>query len=268
MIAPPELDVLSLPMPFETPRDINIPLRDEYGVPRSPRFKPLIEATSKGGLGSKAIISSPKTGRELHALSAGERRALLQFEFHPYVVDIREQYPVIDDDKYIRAKLAGRRMLVWDRMTYDIVLTLALPPDFRLHYHGVSIKCSESELSKKDLARADRELEHFKQRVWTWQMLRDSDFPHQTDQNLHALWKWYFDCKSPMSHYDEAREFAIRLTSRSLKGSWKQIMLRHAAFYGKTPSYLNRLLAVAVGFGFLQIDHTQVMRYDFPLRLL
>ena len=73
-------------------------------------------------------------------------RPLFAFAFNPYVIDIRDQYPVYDQETYNRARRRGERMPISAVQTYDIVLTLVLPPDNRLHYHGVSIKDARDQL--------------------------------------------------------------------------------------------------------------------------
>ncbi|PHP85812.1 hypothetical protein CFB52_027205 [Burkholderia sp. AU18528] len=191
---------------------------------------------------------------------------MLAFNFNPYVVDIREQYPLYKQDDYNRSKRYGVRMPLNQVMTYDIVLTLVLPPDERLHYHGISIKDARDELGQQDLDRQERERMNFSSRGWTWELLRGDKFSKRAFGN-HALLKTWIGNKNIWDLYEEAKILAARLAIRSLRGTLDDILNRHARHMGTSANHAFELFAVAVSFGFIYIDHSQDLRVDKPLHL-
>ncbi|AOI60674.1 hypothetical protein WI26_24315 [Burkholderia diffusa] len=193
-------------------------------------------------------------------------RALLAFNFNPYAVDIRDQYPVYDQEAYNRAKRNGIRMPINSVMTYDIVLTLVLPPDYRLHYHGISIKDARDELTQQDWNRQEREHARFLERGWTWELLRGDRFTKRAFGN-HALMKTWIANVDVWNHYEEAAILATRLKTRSQRGTLDDILNRHARYMGINCDHAFELFSTAVSFGFLYIDHSEDLRVDKPLHL-
>ncbi|OXI43815.1 hypothetical protein CFB84_19945 [Burkholderia aenigmatica] len=193
-------------------------------------------------------------------------RALLALNFNPYVVDIRDQYPVYDQEAYNRAKLDDMRMPINSVMTYDIVLTLVLPPDYRVHYHGVSIKDAGDELTQKDWDRQEREHAKFLERGWTWELLRGDQFTKRAFGN-YALMKTWIANVDVWNHYEEAAILAARIKTRSQRGTLDDILNRHARHMGVSCDHAFELFSTAASFGHLYIDHSEDLRVDKPLHL-
>lgn len=259
------MKILELPKKFLTPRYVELPKRDPFGVSHGASYAPLREAADISSA-TRASFGCIKARRVHEALSLNEVRALLAFNFNPYVIDIRDQYPIYDQELYNRAKLEGVRMPINSVMTCDIVLTLVLPPEYRLHYHGVSIKDARDELTPKDWNRQEREHAKFLERGWTWELLRGDQFTKRAFGN-HALMKSWIANLDVWSLYDEADHLATRLKLRSLRGTLDDILNRHARYMGIELDRAFELFAVAVSFGFLHIDHSEDLRVDKPLHL-
>jgi hypothetical protein len=259
------MKILELPTPFPTPGHVVLPRRDAYGVFHGARYRPVCDPADIN-LATRATFGGVKAQRVHEARSLNEMRAILAFSFNPYVIDIREQYPVYEQKAYNRARIAATRMPKVQVMRYDIVLTLVLPPDYRIHYHGVSIKDAADELDPNTTKRHQHECANFGARGWTWELLLGDRFTKRAYGN-HALMQTWIANVDVWSHYDEARALAARVRTRSLHGTLRDILDRHARHLGMPLGHAFELFAVAVCFGFLWIDHSEYLRVDRPLCL-
>jgi hypothetical protein len=260
------MEILELPLPFVTPRHAALPFRDEFGIPHGERYVPMREA-SDVGIATRASFGALKFRRAHQALALNEMRPLYAFSFNPYVIDIRDQYPIYDQETYNRARRKGNSMSICDVITLDIILTLVLPPDNRLHYHAVSIKDGTDELDDATRERLKREENEIKARGWTYELLRGSQFDMLAWGN-HAVMKTWVANVNVWRHYDEASNFASRLLTRSSRGTLDDIQNRHARHLGISLDWAYELLAVAACFGFLYPDHREPLRTDKRLHLL
>ncbi|WP_343665053.1 hypothetical protein [Paraburkholderia tropica] len=263
------MNFLELELPFETPRGIELPFSDGYGVPHANNYIPFLSASSVS-LATRSAFSGVKIRRIHQALSGNEARAIHHMNFSPYVLDIREQYPTYLQEDYNRYKLAGTRMPRNKVMTYDIVLTMVLPDSihggYRLSYHGISIKDAEHVLSEADENRQIREHARFADRGWTWEFLRGDAFPKRAYGN-HLLLKTWIDRPDIWPLYDIAKALAQRLKARSMRGTMDDVLSRHARHMGIALDDLYEIFAISVSFGFTRIDHSHELRVDKPLML-
>ncbi|MCX5543872.1 hypothetical protein M3A49_31060 [Paraburkholderia sp. CNPSo 3076] len=259
------MKILELPAPYVTPRDVVLPRRDAYGVLHGAQYVPLCDP-AEINIATRASFAGVKVQRVHEARSLNEMRAIYAFSFNPYVIDIREQYPVYNQEAYNRARLAGSRMPKSQIMRYDVVLTLVLPPDSYLHYHGVSIKDGNERFGSRVIKRHQRESDNFAARGWTWESLLGSQLTKLAYGN-HALMQTWIANADIRSLYDEAGILAMRLQTRSLRGTLHDILERHARHLGISLDHAFELFAVAVSFGFLWIDDSQYLRVDRPLGL-
>jgi len=259
------MKVLELPHPYVTPRHAVLPRRDAYGVLHGSHYVPLCDP-AETNIATRASFAGVKVRRVHEARSLNELRAIYAFSFNPYVIDIREQYPVYTQEAYNRAKLAGARMPKSQMMRYDAVLTLVLPPDSHLHYHGVSIKDATEKFGPKVTKRHQRECESFASRDWTWEWFLGSQFTKLAYGN-HALMQTWVANKDIWADYDEATILAARLYTRSMRGTLHDILERHSRHLGISLDHAFELFAVAVSFGFLWVDHSHYLRVDQPLNL-
>lgn len=260
------MKILELPLPFVTPRNVALPFRDAFGVPHGDRYMPMRDA-SDINLATRASFGALKFRRAHQALALNEMRPLYAFSFNPYVIDIRDQYPIYDQKKYNEARMCGTSISSEDVMTLDIILTLVLPPDYRLHYHAVSIKDGTNELDAATRKRLQREQKKVEDRGWTYELLRGNQFDVLAWGN-HAVMKTWITNVDVWRHYDQAFIFARRLLSHSTRGTLDDVMTRHARHLGMSLNWCYELFAVAVCFGFLYPNHREPLRTDKQLNLL
>ncbi|MFK0378365.1 hypothetical protein [Pandoraea sp. NPDC090278] len=259
------MKILELPKGFVTPASSRPIWRDDFGVRHGQTYKPL-HTSQKPGLGLRAQVQSPKLERSVHLLSRGEIAAFFYLLYCPYVVDMREQYPVYDSEAFMRALRQGKRLHKSKCLTIDFHLTLALPPDFRHHSHWVSIKFDKTVLSQQDIQRAEREFNLADDRQSTWEMMDSRDFPAGHLRNFAALWT-HFKFTRAWDLYSEASYFARRIPQRSLRGTTHDVMTRHARSLGIGVDHAFRLLSTAVSFGHLWLDHSFHYSADRALHL-
>ncbi|BEU27580.1 TnsA endonuclease N-terminal domain-containing protein [Paraburkholderia sp. 22B1P] len=260
------MDMRDLTLPYCTPEGFELPFRDPYGVPHGTNYVPFNRASDMN-IATRATFAGVKVARTHEACSLNEARAIASFNFNPYVVDIREQYPVYSQDAYNRARVSGKRMARSRVMTYDVVLTFAFDQS-RLHYHGVSIKdASKTELSDRDKKRMEREETAFAKRGWTWQMMLGDNFSKRAFGN-HMLMRSWIGRINIYSSRAYAKAFATRLSGHSLEGSLNEIVARNARYMGISRDYAFTLFGIAVSLGYLYVDHREELRVDRPLTLL
>jgi hypothetical protein len=260
------MKILELPMPFVTPSNILLPRKDEYGWPHGDNYEALKEARTVR-LSTRTTFRGLKFKRRYEALSMNELRPLFGFGFNPYVVDIRDQYGMYNPDRYDRAVRAGRRMLLTDVMTIDILLTLVLPPDYRLHYHGISIKDSKDKLNAADRRRHEREEASLAALGWTWECLRGDQFSKLSFSNYFVMYRCIRDI-NVFEQYENAKWFSNILLKSATRGTFGSILARISKRLNISDNTAHRLFSVAAAFGFLTIDHTKPLRVDSALHLI
>lgn len=259
------MKILELPFPFTTPANLEIPFRDEFGIPHGEAYE-AFKTARDAKISTRSTFSGLKFKRRFEALSMNEQRPLFGFAFNPYVVDIRDQYPIYDSDNFSKAVRLGRRMRKNEVMTIDIVLTI-VSQTRELHYHGISIKDSSAVLSDADERRHQREQGALQERGWTWELLRGLQFSKLAFSNHFVMYRCVRD-SDVFSKYEDAKWFAGELTRSSQSGTFGSMLGRVSKRLGIGDAIAHQLFAVAVAFGFLTLDHTKPLRVDQPLYLL
>jgi hypothetical protein len=135
-----------------------------------------------------------KTGREHHCLSDHEYNALLQFWFDDDVIDIREQFPILDRLETTRiARLLGVRHPV-DPISRT---TWVLTTDFLVTYrtdqgaalHAYSVKPSKDLEDSRILEKIEIERVYWACQNVLWNLLVTEDLKTTYVKNL----EWIFD---------------------------------------------------------------------------
>ncbi|MBP0638016.1 hypothetical protein [Cupriavidus sp. AcVe19-6a] len=153
-------------------------------------------------------------------------------------------------------------------MTIDIVVTMLLPPDFHLHYHGIDVKSAKKEtFSDKEKARLQREKEALGKLGWTWQLMLSNPYQAHELSNCLVMFRTIRD-QDVVGQYNEAHMFADYLLTRSTEGRMSSVMSRVAKQLGISVDRAHQLFAIAVSFGMLRVDHTQPLMPDKDLHLL
>lgn len=258
--------ILDLPVGFKTPRGVVLPSHDDYGIPHGVNYEAHQKARTIR-LSTRTTFRGLKFHRRYEALSMNEVRPLFGLAFNPYVVDIRDQYPLYRVEDFNRATLRGERLKKTQIMSIDILATLVLPPDNRLHYHGISIKDAGQELSDKDLRRQEREKLTLNDRGWSWELQRGDKFSMREYANHWVLYRSIRET-NVFCHYDEAEAFATALLKSTMRGTFDAVIRRVCRRLAIAPDLGHKLFAVAVSFGFIWLDHSKDLRVDSPLHLV
>jgi hypothetical protein len=264
---PKDFCLRDLPLPFETPPSIVLPPVDDYGWPTGEKYEPILEARTPMSIGTRATMRGVKYRRRFEILSMGELAVQIAHMFNPYVIDLREQYPVYDPGDFWRANASGQRMQRKQVMTIDLVLTYILPTSETLRYHAISVKHAGYEPSPKDLEREERERKAMVARGWTWELMRANEIPRIEVENymlLHSLMR-HTDASSS---YESARIFARCLNHSSAKGKMSSVVKRISKRLRIEPDEGFRLFPVAVAYGFITLDHTRRLKLHEPIVLI
>ncbi len=258
--------ILELPRPFATPPDIILPPVDDFGWPHGEDYSALLEARTPS-LSTRTTFRGLKFARRYEALSIGELWLLFALLFHPYVVDIREQYGVYDSARLMREMRAGRRMLRTDLMTLDVTVTYVLPGSRQLRYHTVSVKHGNYTPDETDLKREQREREAMAARGWTWELVKRDALTAREWSNYFVLYRAVRD-QNVEALYERAQDFAQVVLRSSLRADMNSVLVRLARRLELTETLTHHLFSVAVAYGFLTIDHNKELRGDAPIALI
>jgi len=261
-----EFKLLSLARPFVTPKDIRLPGTDKYGWPHGVGYEALLKARQPS-LSTRATFRGMKFRRRYEALSGNEQRILFSLAFHPYVIDVRDQYGIYDVAALRSAQRKGERLLRADLMTIDAIVTYVLPSSLDLHYHGISIKPANYVPDQADLDREHREQNALARRGWTWELMRGDAVSQREFANNFGMYRTVRD-QDVALNYDGAHWFSKELLRSSARGTMGSVLGRISRRLGISDDVAHQLFAVAVSYGFLTVDHSKDLRVDLPLNLL
>jgi len=265
LIQQTDFQIFDLPRPFAMPPGLEVAPFDEYDWETGQQYESILEA-QKPSLATRGVFPSLKDDRVLQALSMGEFAIQFALMFHPYVVDIREQYPYYTDEAYLRALAAGKKMNRSDLLTFDLVLTYWHPKLCALRYHIVSVKHARHVLEKKDRDREIKERKLGASRYWTWEMLRSNAIPRRELGNYAAMWSMAKSEK--VRHlYEPSRWLADELMTHSIRGSMESVLERRARSMGISTSTAVHLFVSAVSHGFVSLDHSKRVDARLPIPL-
>ncbi|MFM0329505.1 PDDEXK family nuclease [Paraburkholderia strydomiana] len=264
---PAHFHLRDLPLPFETPPNVMLPPVDDYGWPTGEDYEPMLEARTPMSLGTRATMRGVKYRRRFEMLSMGELAVQVAHMFNPYVIDLREQYPVYDPADFWRANASGERMLRRQVMTIDLVLTYTLPSSNTLRYHAISVKHAGYDPSPKDRTREEKERTAMAARGWTWELIRANEIPRIEVENYMLLHSFIRHTDAPLS-YESARIFARCLKQSSAKGKMSSVVKRISKRLCIEPDEGFRLFAVAAAYGFIMLDHGRRLKLHEPIALV
>ncbi|WP_192930897.1 TnsA endonuclease N-terminal domain-containing protein [Deinococcus sp. AJ005] len=153
------------------------------------------EISSKG---RKHLLPGYKTGREHHLLSDGEAACLSVLEWHPAVIDIREQYPLLPLESTV--ELADRLGIHHPLdpkngaqpfvLTIDFVVTLS--DDVAVPFKVISFKKSAQLENRATLIRQELERRYLtdyglEDREVDWSIVTEHELPQILIKNITHL---------------------------------------------------------------------------------
>jgi hypothetical protein len=266
MKRPDEFNLRNLARPYETPKRVVLPPEDLYGWPMGEDYSGLLEARTPS-LATRAVIRGLKLQRCLEALSQSELAVFVTLMFNPYVLDLRDQYPVYKSENYWKAESNSDLMLRSDVMTIDLIVAHVMPGCNQLRFHGISVKHASYKSSKKDLKREQRERDAMVPRGWTWELICSDEIPRIEVDNCMLLYTFIRDSDVP-GLCEKARTLAACLAKSTAKGPMFSVIGRISRLLGICLDDGYRLFAVAVAYGFLTLDHSIRLDRDRPLSLI
>lgn len=260
------MKIFELNAPFVTPRDIELPPVDRYGMFHGQHYAPLDEARVARA-STRTAFSGLKFNRRFEGLSTNETRIITALQFHPYAVDVREQYATCDERTLHLALRHGERMKRLQMTTVDVIVTYVLPNSKVLHYHTISIKPKDHVPDEADLKRERKEENYMAQLGWTWELIRGDAISLRHHVNNLVLLSYVRETNI-YAWYDAAGKFSkTLLRSDTTKGTTGDVLERVGKRAGVSLSDAFRLFAVGVAFGFLRIDHSMPFSKDHSLFL-
>ena len=257
------MKIFELNAPFVTPRDIALTPLDPYGMHQGPLYAAFHKARPPRN-STRTTLADLKFDRRLEALSTNETRVLYALMFHPYVIDIREQYPFCDDETLLRAQQQGRRVRRTEMTTLDVVVTYVTPTCSVPRYHAISVKSPSHVPTVEDARREERERAYLDRLGWSWELVKGDEVTDEHYTSCRLLYHTVRDTDI-WSLYDLAETFSQALLKGSRKGSANAVRRRAARAVGLVPDAGEYLFATAVAFGFLRLDRNVLFDPERPI---
>ena len=169
-------------------------IREGRGKGDGPNYKPWHKVSDVPSLGRVHRPFGIKASRQHHLLSDNEYYAFLLFEWDDRVIDIREQYPLLDRRETVEiAARCGVKYPVdplsgalWV-LTTDFLLTVKTKNGTELIAR--TVKQAESLSDKRTLEKLEIERRFWECRKVEWKILTDQQLKNQFTSNL----AWIFD---------------------------------------------------------------------------
>lgn len=241
-----------------------LPRVDPLGLPHGVAYTPFKDPKDSkfGGAGS---WPHPYWARGAVYLSHIELRALFAFCFDPRVVDVREQYPMVNKQKLAATFAASRRIREVDLPTVDFVLTVR--DNARDTYVAVNIK-PESEQEKPEvMRRCERERNYFGEMDWQWIQCGKDAFPDVAFSNQLQMWKWM-----KTRAWDTSMLLVPELSQQVMRArcglSLASVLSKVSKSMGISINSAYSIFAAAVNLGWLSLDQKKVLRSDRALHLI
>lgn len=168
---------------------INRFIRAGRGTGTGKQYKPWLTVSDVPSLGRVHRVFCPKTGREHHLLSDNEYYAFLLQWWDDDIIDIREQYPLLDrrETLEIAARCGVRHPVdpasgaLWV-MTTDLLVTIRTTHGIETVAHAV--KQAEELRNERTLEKLEIERRYWERHEVRWSILTDRQVKNTFTQNL------------------------------------------------------------------------------------
>lgn len=197
------------PDPLLYPPYLRSRIRRGRGVGEGLSYKPWLKIRDVPSKGTSSNPPGIIVSRPHHLLSELEAEYFFLTERKPTVVDIREQWPILDLDRTLElcAKFGVRhnyRGAFPEPFTIDFLITHSI--DGKLHYSAKSIKTPEDAANPEIRLRLQVEYEWCLERGIPWTLIDTSQFSKELLSNLRFMRVWFQNHYKPDS--DGATLFA------------------------------------------------------------
>jgi len=164
-------------------------IREGRGSGTGKHYKPWLTVSDVPSLGRVHRVFCPKTGREHHLLSDNEYYAFLLQWWDDNVIDIMEQFPLIDrrETLEIAARCGVRHPVdpasgaLWI-ITTDLLLTIRTTHGIETVAHAV--KQAEALSNERTLEKLEIERRYWERREVRWSILTDRQVKNTFTKNL------------------------------------------------------------------------------------
>lgn len=163
--------------------------REGRGAGTGKHYKPWLTVSDVPSLGRVHRVFCPKTGREHHLLSDNEYYAFLLQWWDDNVIDIREQFPLIDrrETLEIAARCGVRHPVdpasgaLWV-ITTDLLVTIRTTCS--IETVAYTVKQAEELRKERTLEKLDIERRYWERRDVRWNILTDRQVKNTFTKNL------------------------------------------------------------------------------------
>jgi hypothetical protein len=197
-------------------------IRQGRGQGQGKAYKPWLKVSDVPSRGRSHRPFCPKTGREHHLLSDNEYYAFLTQWWDDSVVDIREQFPLLNRRETMEiAALRGvrhpidsasRAVLV---LTTDLLTTIETPRG--LHLSAFAVKQSEDLNNRRTLKKLEIERVFWARRNVPWALLISTQLKTNFTRNL----AWILDPGAPLLTDQWSRKNNEAITSCLLEAIYQ-----------------------------------------------
>lgn len=242
--------------------------RDPLGIPSGPRYTPCLRANYDNKFGTGWSIPCPKSGRKINALSMNEKALFYDSILDPEVLDLRDQYPLLDRQRLRRyLENPGLRIPRSLVPTFDLVQTRINPNrPAGIGYLAINVS-PVSELGVR-VKRFDREERFCEALEWEWRIFTDRERVDQRSQTASEIVH-----RLKNLDVEDLRQPALDLAPSIRRHARPDRTLREVSqLVAKnrpdlSPQKILDLIAVAAIYGFLPLDLNRPLRKCSPLYL-
>lgn len=191
-------------------------LKEGRGRGEGKDYLPWVHVQDVPSRGFSSRIKGWKTGRIHHLLSNYELYTFLVGEWSRFIVDIREQYPLLELEETLAiAKRCGIRHPTDPKTKYPIVMTtdflFTLLLDGQRVLHACTFKHSKDLARKRTREKMEIEKRYWRERGVNWKIITEFDIPLVLAKNVDNIHEAYY-----LSTYKDTNliaEIAHRLTA-------------------------------------------------------
>lgn len=228
----------------ETNQNYQKKVKEGRGFGEGPTYKPWIQTNDFPSLGLSTGTYSHKTRRVMHLFSLGEKSFWILVEFSPYVIDIREQYPLLPYEEVVQIAVANK--IAYPKianqehiMTTDFLLTIS--KNGEISYQAISFKYSKGRNNDKKsnslenlrvLEKLEIERLFWKERNICWRIITERDISPIVTNNLYSFYEHYELDKSLTQEKVQATSQWLTKEVAKADEALRTITSRGDAFFG------------------------------------
>lgn len=187
------------------PRYLRSRIKQGKGVGRGMDYKPWLKVRDVSSRGDSGMISGILIPRTYHLLTSLQKIYFYQIERLPSVVDIREQFPILEINKTFELCSFHRVKHPYKGMnpapfTIDFVITERIGGELR--HRAASIKAAAYASDVEALQRLKVERDWCKAKKIPWSRVDTTKFSKEVHANLRFIRSWYRHRYSPSQAFD------------------------------------------------------------------